>query len=684
MTPFSTVLLLAVAALGQVNTDAFDVKQGAHVTGASATLDGFGPEGVIGGATTGEGNAGVTIFKDGGVNFVEFKTTAPVLVDGVDLYVRADDTTPMSPRSVDKFRFLADKDGDGTFEALLVDQASPINDGTSNKYRFNVVSAAAFRAEFISGRSAMGPRIIELDAAVAAGPAGAAGPAVVTIHDERIAAPIKSLADGKLVVGTDPERELAVDDVASVDLGNEPTLSAEWVGQDNHDLTQVGGAAGGNGIQDLHAKLHGLAAGKAIKQILVVALNPQVRGVWRLDTTRTPNWRLAIDRPSGATSADIYYENNGMDNFGFRHEVTITYDDGTTFKTHCEVTTHTSNELKIVAAPTADAPSGPPDVTIYGRDKTVLRGKLVELGEETLVLATRWGAELKLPTVALRGLAFEGVGSPTGRQQFEAKLAEPAAEDTAVVVGRDQAISQVTGTAHSLMAGKLGFTFEGQDRSINQARLVGLVFAAQPRKGSQAAPYQLVTLLSGDVLAGTWTSLNDAELTLDTTWGGKLALARATVGKIAFRNGKVAYLSDLEPETVEEVAYFGRLMNYRRDQALDGSPLKLANKPVAKGLAVHSRSVLTYALAGEYQSFKCLVGFDESARGRGRVVCRVLGDGKELFAESDLKATAEPKPIEVEIAGVKQLSLEVDFGAAEDTGDRVIWAEPRVFRADKK
>jgi len=525
-------------------------------------------------------------------------------------------------------------------------------------------------------------------APVPAQPAVPPGPAVVTIHDERIAAPIKSLADGKLVVGTDPVRELEIEDVAMVDLGNEPKLSAEWVGQDNHDLVQVGGAAGGNGIQDLHVRLYGLAAGKTIKQIVVVTQKSQGRGIWRLDTTRTPNWRLALDRAAGGTSAEIYYEPNGMDNFGFQHELTVTYEDGSTAKASCEVTTHTNNELKLVAgdaAPAATTESaGPPEVTIYGRDKTVLRGRLTELGEETLTLTSRWGAELKLPTVEVRGMAFEGVGPPAGRQQFEAKLAEPAAEDTAVVLGRDQAISQVTGTAHALTAGKLGFTFEGQDRSINQARLIGLVFAAQPRKGSQAAPYQLVTLLSGDVLAGTWTKLNDDELFLDTTWGGKLTLARATVGKVAFRNGKVSYLSDLEPEAVEEVAYFGRLMNYRRDQALDGGPLKLANKPVAKGLAVHSRSVLTYALEGEYQSFKCLVGFDESARGRGRVVCRVMGDGKELFAEDDLKAAAEPKPIDIEIAGIKRLSLEIDFGAAEDTGDRVIWAEPRVFRADKK
>ena len=40
--------------------------------------------------------------------------------------------------------------------------------------------------------------------------------------------------------------------------------------------------------------------------------------------------------------------------------------------------------------------------------------------------------------------------------------------------------------------------------------------------------------------------------------------------------------------------------------------------------------------------------------------------------------------IEVSTAGGKQMSLEIDFGEGQDVGDRVIWAEPRLFRAEKK
>ncbi|HEX5444959.1 MAG TPA: NPCBM/NEW2 domain-containing protein, partial [Pirellulales bacterium] len=171
---------------------------------------------------------------------------------------------------------------------------------------------------------------------------------------------------------------------------------------------------------------------------------------------------------------------------------------------------------------------------------------------------------------------------------------------------------------------------------------------------------------------------------VETAWGGRLTIPRSTVARVAFRNGKVTYVSDLDPLTVEEVPYFGHLFGYRRDQGFDGGPLKLKGKNYAKGLAAHSRSMLTYAVDGQYESFKAMVGFDETGRGRGRVICRVLGDGRELFIQPDLRANGEPVEIDVPLAGVKQLALEIDFGEAEDTGDRVLWADARIFRAGRK
>jgi hypothetical protein len=511
------------------------------------------------------------------------------------------------------------------------------------------------------------------------------GPVVSTVYDERLAAKVTGIEDGKLVVATDPLRKIPLDEVAAVDFGNTPDLTAEWVGQVNHDTVQVGGAAGGNGIQDVLIRLRGLIDGKNIKQIVALTRGGKGRGIWRLDTARTPNWKLALERAGTAATADIYVEPINQDCFDREIEITVTYDDGATAKTSCKAATHTDHQLKVGATATAEPATdsqGPPNIVIYGHDKTVLRGELLSLDDETVAVKPAWSTQVKLPLADVRGIVISSVGSVADRQKFDNRLANPTAEDTAFVLGREKDLSEIAGAAHGAADGKLRFTFEGEDRSINLARLVGVVYAKSPRKTSEAKPYQIAHLLSGDLLAGTWKAADEKQLEFETA-AGKLLLPRASVASVSFRNGKVTFLSDLDPGNVEETPYFGRLMSYRRDQSLSGGPLKLKGKAYSKGLAVHSRCVLSYALDGGYATLKALVGFDKSAQGRGRVTCRVLGDGRELFAEPDLAATAEPVNIDVSLAGVKELALEVDYGEGEDTLDRVIWADARLFRGEK-
>ncbi len=53
---------------------------------------------------------------------------------------------------------------------------------------------------------------------------------------------------------------------------------------------------------------------------------------------------------------------------------------------------------------------------------------------------------------------------------------------------------------------------------------------------------------------------------------------------------------------------------------------------------------------------------------------------KELYANPDLRADAPPVALDLPVAGARQLRLVVDFGQGQDTGDRVIWANARLYR----
>src|SRR5262249_5548728 len=145
-----------------------------------------------------------------------------------------------------------------------------------------------------------------------------------------------------------------------------PDPVARWIGQDNHDAAQVGAAAGGNGIQDMHIAITGLPTGNKIKQVVVVCPHPMQRGIWRLDTTGSPNWKLVLERSEGSETAALYLEPN-RDNFDQPFNITINYEDGTAVEITTKATTHTDPQLKMSTGETQTAPtdSGPVRVLAY-------------------------------------------------------------------------------------------------------------------------------------------------------------------------------------------------------------------------------------------------------------------------------------------------------------------------------
>jgi hypothetical protein len=189
-----------------------------------------------------------------------------------------------------------------------------------------------------------------------------------------------------------------------------------------------------------------------------------------------------------------------------------------------------------------------------------------------------------------------------------------------------------------------------------------------------------VSLSGGLAASGVWKDLDTQTWTLEAPWGQVLKVPAAEVQGVRFRGGAMTYLSDLDPSRVEETPFFGHRMPWRRDVGLLGEPLCMNGRTYEHGIAVHSRSRLTYDLNGRYARFEAVLGFDDAARGKGRVDCRVLADGKELFAKADLRADEPPVTLSLAVAGAAQLRLEVDYGRDQDAGDRVIWAQARLFR----
>jgi hypothetical protein len=160
------------------------------------------------------------------------------------------------------------------------------------------------------------------------------------------------------------------------------------------------------------------------------------------------------------------------------------------------------------------------------------------------------------------------------------------------------------------------------------------------------------------------------------------------ITKLDFSSGKIAYLSDLEPESTQWTSYldFGdaapALAQYyapRHDEGREHQPIRLGGKTYDKGLALYSRTALEYRVPAGMKTFKATAGIDDSVREAGDVRLQISADGKQLFDQA-LTGKDAPVDLDLNVAGVKRLSIVVDYGERFDAGDFLDLADARMLK----
>lgn len=106
------------------------------------------------------------------------------------------------------------------------------------------------------------------------------------------------------------------------------------------------------------------------------------------------------------------------------------------------------------------------------------------------------------------------------------------------------------------------------------------------------------------------------------------------------------------------------------------------------GLGTFVDSEVEYDLHDLFQTFTAVVGVDAHTRTNATVTLVVIGDGKELWRSSAMKRTDAPKPVNINITGVKHLLLRAEGDSrGEKAGyrsrDQGGWAEPKLIRASE-
>ncbi|MHC4592921.1 MAG: NPCBM/NEW2 domain-containing protein [Planctomycetota bacterium] len=153
------------------------------------------------------------------------------------------------------------------------------------------------------------------------------------------------------------------------------------------------------------------------------------------------------------------------------------------------------------------------------------------------------------------------------------------------------------------------------------------------------------------------------------------------VRRLRVRSDAYRYLSDLQPAHVSSRPFVDVVWPPRLDRAVSGGPLTLGGKTYPKGIGMHVRTEMTFALGGAYSQFHAVVGVDDSAGQLGQVVFRVQADGEVIYESDPMSGGDAPQVLALDVMAAQMLTVAADFGdPLIGSGNFADWADARVVR----
>jgi hypothetical protein len=298
------------------------------------------------------------------------------------------------------------------------------------------------------------------------------------------------------------------------------------------------------------------------------------------------------------------------------------------------------------------------------------------------------GQNLEIPTKAIRWVRFAAEPDGDGKLTKQwSEITESKAAGDLLVVRKSGALDYLEGVQGDIDADTCNFQLDNESIPVKRPKVEGVVYfhATAPELSE---PVGRLVAADGSRVAMRTVQLVDDRLKISTPAGVSLELALNDVAKFDFSSGKIAFLSDLEPESATSVPFLGfaeepqALRDYYRfgrDRDFEHNPLRLDGKVYRKGLSLSSRTALVYKLPGKFRLFRTVIGIDDSVRETGDVRLEIKGDGKTLW-QGDVRGSDPARELELKVEGMKRLEILVDYGAGLDIGDRLDLCDARVTK----
>ncbi len=331
--------------------------------------------------------------------------------------------------------------------------------------------------------------------------------------------------------------------------------------------------------------------------------------------------------------------------------------------------------LQPVAAPEGD----PWPSTVFLASGGRLPATMTQSAEESIRADTSIAAGLTIPFSAASGIWFGGdTATSQARELFDDMLANRLAGKDVLLMQRDGKPTTIRGSVLALGPDGGRFRFRRKEFDFKRTALLGIAFAA----GVDAPPTLPVhaRCIDGSEIAGRVVEGDGNGLILQPGWETRIPLPFSKLASLSVVSDRIVYVSALDPIKNESAGLLHAPFTARFDRNVANRTIAIAGRSFERGIGVHARSELTYALDGRYETFAATIGIDDAVRPRGNVVFQIDGDGNTLFDSGPVTGRDAARNIVVDVRGVDQLTLTVDYGEDLDLSDHADWASARLIK----
>ncbi len=330
------------------------------------------------------------------------------------------------------------------------------------------------------------------------------------------------------------------------------------------------------------------------------------------------------------------------------------------------------------------APGKEPSVWVDLVDGSTLLAEEYTTRAGTARITLLGGEVMEIPTHDILTVRLQA-GSQAAAAEWLRIVGNKSQSDV-VVTAKGDSIDWHDGAIHDVTDKQVEFDLNGKVLNIKRAKIYGLVYYhAEPSEHPEGQ--YTVTDAGGSRWSarsvnypGAARQAGSAEkLEWETPAGLTVRRAPDQVAQIDLSRGKIVFLCDLKPDSAVYTPYFGmdkelparaEFFRPRQDQTLESKPMRLAGKQYPKGLAMYGRTEMKYDLPGKFRKLEAVAGIDDDFRPRGSARLVLRGDDKVLL-ETTVTGADPPKPIDLDLTGVRRLVILVDYGDESDVSNRL-------------